>query len=188
MSNYRPIPTDCWVKFLKLKKCEPKSVKASHHKWRCPGCIRSIIFWENKKDMPFSHVASNLQSMGIAKEEFLSWLAENCWYAVFHKNAFTRNLPKGCAKFAAPFFYFKAILTATPNTSRIPPMNICWPGLLFHNANARPISTVATTICNTLSIFFIKYYFPTFTTSFLKSFFLFRPVLWWSAPCVSFPE
>ena len=79
MGNYRPIPTDCWVRFLKSKNCYPKSVNSSHHKWRCPNCVMSIIFWENKKEVPFAHITTCLQTMKISKQEFLDWLKNNCW-------------------------------------------------------------------------------------------------------------
>lgn len=78
MSNYRPIPTKCWIKFLESKNCKRKSVESSHHKWRCPGCYRSIVFWENKKEVPFAHITTNLISMGVSKQDFLAWVAANC--------------------------------------------------------------------------------------------------------------
>ncbi len=78
MGNDRPVPTKCWEKFLKSKDCYYKSTEASHDKWRCKGCIRSIIFWGNQKEIPFAHIKTNLTSMNISKEEFWNWIKENC--------------------------------------------------------------------------------------------------------------
>lgn len=78
MGGYRPIPTKCWEKFLESKNCTPKSINSSHHKWRCPGCFQSIIFWGNKKEVPFAHITTNLKTMGVDKTEFLLWIKDNC--------------------------------------------------------------------------------------------------------------
>lgn len=78
MGNDRPVKVKCWEKFLKSKDCYYKSTEASHDKWRCPNCVRSIVFRGAKKEIPFAHISSNLSSMGVPKEEFLGWVKENC--------------------------------------------------------------------------------------------------------------
>jgi hypothetical protein len=79
MGSYRPIKTKCWESFLIYKGCHFKDNDGtSHHKWRCPNCIRSIIFRGAEKEVPFAHINSNLKSMGVPKEDFLDWVAENC--------------------------------------------------------------------------------------------------------------
>ncbi len=78
MGNNRPVKIKCWERFLISQGCSFKSTEASHHKWRCPKCIRSIIFRGAEKEIPFAHIATNLASMGVSKEEFLVWVKDNC--------------------------------------------------------------------------------------------------------------
>ena len=78
MGKIDSVTVKCWIAFLESKGCSYKSTEASHEKWRCPGCVRSIIFRGAQKEIPFFHIASNLKSMGVDKKEFKDWLAENC--------------------------------------------------------------------------------------------------------------
>ena len=78
MGGHRPIKTKCWEKYLEFRGCHYKSTSGSHHKWRCPGCFRSIIFRGAEKEIPFAHINTNLTTMGITKEEFLKWIKKNC--------------------------------------------------------------------------------------------------------------
>lgn len=78
MGNYRPIPTKCWEAFLLSLGCTYKSTEASHDKWRCPGVNRSVIYRGAKKEVPFFHIATNLKTMGVTKEDFLAWIENNC--------------------------------------------------------------------------------------------------------------
>ncbi|WP_304064336.1 hypothetical protein [Pedobacter glucosidilyticus] len=78
MGNNRPIKTKCWIKFLEFKNCKYISTEASHDKWKCPGCLRSIIHRQKDKEIPAFHINSNLITMGISKDEFLEWIKENC--------------------------------------------------------------------------------------------------------------
>ena len=77
MGNHRPIRKTCWINFLKSKGCvEAKGT--NHIKWKCPGCCRSIIFRNAPKEIPFAHIITNLDTMGVSIEDFLSWIAKNC--------------------------------------------------------------------------------------------------------------
>lgn len=78
MGNWRPVKTSCWVRFLKSKGCKYKSTEASHDKWRCAGCTRSIIFRGKDKDIPSFHIEGDLKTMGIPKLDFWDWVKENC--------------------------------------------------------------------------------------------------------------
>ncbi len=79
MGQFRPIPTRCWERFLKAHGCKFKSQKGtSHHKWKCPGCFQSIIFRGSEKEIPFAHIATNLETMGHSKEYFFEWIEKNC--------------------------------------------------------------------------------------------------------------
>ncbi len=78
MGNDRPIKVSCWEKFLKSKDCSFVSNEASHTKWKCPGCFRSIIFWGNKKEIPFSHIKTNLTTLKVSTSDFWDWVKVNC--------------------------------------------------------------------------------------------------------------
>jgi hypothetical protein len=78
MGNDRPIRVKCWIRFLESRGCKPNSQNSSHTKWKCPGCFQSIIFWGDKKEIPFAHITTNLQTMKVTKDDFRKWIEENC--------------------------------------------------------------------------------------------------------------
>lgn len=80
MGNYRrPIPTRCWVRFLKAHGCRFVSKhRTSHDKWECPGCFRPIIFRGADKEVPFVHFTNDLETMGVSLEYFWEWVRKNC--------------------------------------------------------------------------------------------------------------
>lgn len=63
MGNVPPIPLDCWIKFLKHRKCREAN-GTKHAKWKCPGCTRSIIFDRRGKQIPQLHIQTNIRNMG----------------------------------------------------------------------------------------------------------------------------
>lgn len=72
-----PVKTSDFIKFLEHKGCiEGKGTK--HNKWKCPGCLRSIMFDRSKKDIPYLHVHSTIKNMGITMSIFKEWVKENC--------------------------------------------------------------------------------------------------------------
>ena len=78
MGNHRPIKTSCWERFLKEQGCKYVHQNASHGKWKCEGCKRPIIFWPSKKEVPATHIFTDLRTMNIPREVFLEWIKENC--------------------------------------------------------------------------------------------------------------
>ena len=78
MTLTAPIPTKCWKAFLKAHNCKYARDRASHEIWKCPGCKRSIVFWGNKKEVPYIHVKTDLMTMGISVADFHKWKDENC--------------------------------------------------------------------------------------------------------------
>lgn len=79
MGNYRPIKVKCWEKFLESLGCKfSRTAKGSHHIWKCPNCFQSIVFRGAEKEIPFSHISTNLVTMNIDKEVFLQWVEANC--------------------------------------------------------------------------------------------------------------
>lgn len=79
MGEYNnPVPTSCWEAYLKHLNCEFKKNDGSHHKWRCPNCLRSIIFWGHKKEIPRFQILTNLKTLGLTNKQFNTWSKANC--------------------------------------------------------------------------------------------------------------
>ncbi len=79
MTQYnKPVKTKCWENFLKSQGCSYNSTRASHDKWKCPNCLRSIIFRGAEKEIPRFHIQTNLRTMGISMSDFNDWEAANC--------------------------------------------------------------------------------------------------------------
>ena len=65
-----------WIKFLMSRGCI--DVKGTNHiKYKCPNCLRPIIF-QNGKEIPQFQVKNNLKEMGVSFEDFLTWVSKNC--------------------------------------------------------------------------------------------------------------
>ena len=77
MGNSRPVKTICWEKFLTSRKCYFDSV-GKHYKWKCPGCRRSIIFRGADKEIPFTHIQTNLRTLNVSPPDFWDWVTKNC--------------------------------------------------------------------------------------------------------------
>jgi len=43
-----------------------------------PGCLRSVMFDRNHKEIPYLHVANAMQNMGLTMGYFKEWAKENC--------------------------------------------------------------------------------------------------------------
>ena len=78
MGENRPVKIKCWEKFLDSIGCKYISTEASHDKWKCPGCTRSIIHRGAKKEIPAFHIKTNLKTLGIHPDDFYGWAKENC--------------------------------------------------------------------------------------------------------------
>lgn len=79
MGEYNnPVPTKCWEAFLEYSGCVFVKNDGSHHKWQCEDCLRSIIFWGHKKDIPRFQILTNLKTMGKTNSEFNKWAKKNC--------------------------------------------------------------------------------------------------------------
>jgi len=79
MGEYNnPVPTSCWEAYLESLNCEFKKNDGSHHKWKCPNCFRSIIFWGHKKEIPRFQILTNLKTLGLTNKQFNTWAKENC--------------------------------------------------------------------------------------------------------------
>jgi len=77
MGNSRPVQTKCWEKFLKSRNFRFDG-GTKHYKWRCPGCVQSIIFRGAEKEIPFFHIQTNLRTMHVSVPDFWKWVDENC--------------------------------------------------------------------------------------------------------------
>ena len=79
MGRLDTIKTKCWRKFLEEHECYfYKEAKGSHQKWKKKGSPRSIIFRPADKEVPLAHLKSNLETLGISKVDFLTWVNNNC--------------------------------------------------------------------------------------------------------------
>lgn len=79
MGEYNnPVPTSCWESYLKFCKCDFIKSDGSHHKWKCPKCYRSIIFWGHKKEIPRFQIKTNLKTLGKTNKQFNDWAKNNC--------------------------------------------------------------------------------------------------------------
>ena len=76
MSDYRPIKTKIFIKFLEYHKCyRHNEIKGSHFFWKRPGLTRRIVVRENDKDIPPLHIKTNLDTLGLSfqdLEEFMN--------------------------------------------------------------------------------------------------------------------
>lgn len=79
MSNFKPIKTNCWIKFLILQGCEKKKDNGgSHSIYKKKGVLRPIPVREKDKQVPPFHIQTSLKTLNIDKTVFLSWVKENC--------------------------------------------------------------------------------------------------------------
>lgn len=74
----KPVDTKCWEKFLTHNNCMFEKNDGTHHKWKCPNCMRSIIFWGHKKEVPRFHISTCLKTLGKTNKEFNLWAKGNC--------------------------------------------------------------------------------------------------------------
>lgn len=78
MGNNRPIKCKDWIKFLDHNGCEKLSHNGtSHEQWKCPNCIRRIVFRSQYKDIPAFHLRTNLKTMGMKIQELYVWIDNN---------------------------------------------------------------------------------------------------------------
>lgn len=68
----RPIPTSTFRKFLKHIGCIYVRTKGSHEVWdrKEKPLPRPIIFRGSKREIPPTHIRTNLATLGISIEEF----------------------------------------------------------------------------------------------------------------------
>ena len=71
MAALRPIHYAKFEKFLKEIGCHLVRQRGDHHVWDRTGLIRPVIV-RTKKDLPIMEIKSNLRTLGISTEEYLS--------------------------------------------------------------------------------------------------------------------
>jgi hypothetical protein len=74
MGNNRPVKIKDWLRFLKFKKCRYQRTTASHDHYKCPNCWRTITHREKDKDIPPTHLKTNLKTMGLSLTDLYDWL------------------------------------------------------------------------------------------------------------------
>lgn len=78
MGNNRPVKTKCFISFLESRKCMQVRIKASHYIYKCPKSNRSIVIQGANKEVPFFHIKTNIETLGVSIIEFYDWIDENC--------------------------------------------------------------------------------------------------------------
>lgn len=78
MGNNRPIKTKNFIKYLHHLGCKKKGVNASHHKYKCPNCHRSIIIREADKEIPPMHIRSCAKTLNVTVQQIYNWIEKNC--------------------------------------------------------------------------------------------------------------
>jgi len=64
-------------KISQENNCVEKS-GSKHIKYKCPGCLRPIMFCHGGKEVNQFQVRNNLKDMGVTWEEFKEWMDNNC--------------------------------------------------------------------------------------------------------------
>lgn len=74
MGNNRPVKTKDWVRFLEFKNCKYLRTKASHVHYKCPNCWRTITFRDKDKEIPVTHLRTNLKTLGLTLGDLYAWI------------------------------------------------------------------------------------------------------------------
>ena len=77
MSNFRPLKTSCWEKFLTSRGFQQNRIKGSRFQWTKPG-KRTIAVWGDEKQIPPLHLKTSCKSIGCTLQELYQWAEENC--------------------------------------------------------------------------------------------------------------
>jgi len=77
MGNFRPLPTSCWEKFLRIHGFVETRSKGSHFQWVKRG-HRTIPVWGNEKQIPPFHLKTGCFSIGCTMEDLYTWASTNC--------------------------------------------------------------------------------------------------------------
>ena len=74
MPPYHPIKTKIWIAFLEAHQCRYLRTRSSHTHYKCPNCIRTIVFRETSKEIPVLHLKTNLKTLGKSLEYLYEWI------------------------------------------------------------------------------------------------------------------
>lgn len=72
--GYKTVPTSTFIKFLKYKGLVYKRTKGDHEIWDYPNgncLLRPVTFIGKEKDIPNTHIKTNLKTLNISYTEFL---------------------------------------------------------------------------------------------------------------------
>ena len=72
MPPYQSIPFRKYVRFLKSKRLVLQRTTSSHEIWNHPDkpFLRPLVIRRKDKDIPFLHIKTNCETMGITLERF----------------------------------------------------------------------------------------------------------------------
>ncbi len=74
--HFRNIQLKKYKKFLLHIGCEHSRTKGSHLIYTCPDCTRSVVVQAHKSPVPPGIIRSNLETLGMSREEFFRILDE----------------------------------------------------------------------------------------------------------------
>lgn len=66
----KPISTSKFRRFLEIIGCKYYRTKGSHEVWGRKDLLRPVIFRTHKKEIPPTHIRTNLKTLGMTVEEF----------------------------------------------------------------------------------------------------------------------
>jgi predicted RNA binding protein YcfA (HicA-like mRNA interferase family) len=75
---FRPLKTNCWIKFLELHGFKNTRIKGSHFQFVKKGSLRSIPVWGSEKEIPAMHLKTGCMTIGCTLEELYKWAEKNC--------------------------------------------------------------------------------------------------------------
>lgn len=76
-TNFRPLLTKCWEKYLTFCGYYHNRTASSHHQWVKAGS-RTIAVWGNEKEIPAMHLKTSCRTIGCTMEEMYAWAEKNC--------------------------------------------------------------------------------------------------------------
>jgi hypothetical protein len=76
-TNFRPLPTKCWEKYLTFCGYAYSRTASSHDQWTKKGS-RTIPVWGDEKEIPAMHLKTSCRTIGCTLETLYAWADKNC--------------------------------------------------------------------------------------------------------------
>lgn len=76
-TNFRPLQTKCWERFLTNCGYTYSRTEGSHDQWVKKG-FRTIPVWGNEKQIPAMQLKTSFRTLGTTLDNLYSWADKNC--------------------------------------------------------------------------------------------------------------